>query len=153
MKSYELSEFTFLLKLGLWSGGAVSGLGHVSAASNHHGEMPVAGMAGVWLGGGVMLESMDGERLVFSVYDPYAGRYRCFDVSAELDTPEEAGERVTMAMIEKSLTGILEDEIKNVRRGKHPTVSDYTPWRDKRRYEATNYSFRTGSIPKPGRRR
>lgn len=150
MKPCELSEFTFLLKMGLWSGGAVSGLGHVSAASKTD-TLPMAGLAGLLLGGGVMLERSEEQRLIMSVYDPYDGRYRCFTVSADFNT-SSADRPVTMDEIEKALTMVLEQETKNARRGKGLTFKEYTPWREKRRYEANYYSPRSGALPKPGRR-
>lgn len=152
MKPCELSEFTFLLKLGLWSGGAVSGLGHVSAASKTD-TLPMAGLCGLWLGGGVTLERSEGEMLVMSVYDPYTGRYKCFAVSADFNTSASVDRPATMDEIEKALTLVLEQEATRARRGKGTTFKEYTPWKEKRRYEATYYSARTGSIPKPGRRR
>lgn len=154
MKPYELSEFTFLLKLGLWSGGAVSGLGHVSAASKYADELPMAGLTGVWLGGGVTLERSEQERLVLSVYDPYTGRHNCFTASVDFNAAEPEDRPITMGAIENILTDILAREEKSARRGKRvATFSEYTPLREKRRYEATYTSFRTGSIPTPRRRK
>jgi hypothetical protein len=153
MKPCELSEFTLLLKLGLWNGGAVSGLGYVSAATKHADGMPMVGLAGLWLGGGVTLESAEGGQLVLSVYEPYAGRYECFAVSADFNMPGFAERPTTLHEIEMALAAAIEQETKAIRRGRGTTFSEYTSLRDKRRYQAAYTSVRTGSIPTPRRRR
>ncbi|NDV64651.1 hypothetical protein [Bacteroides sp. 224] len=86
MKTYELSEFSFLLKLGLWTGGEVIGLGYVSSANKVSSNENTAGLSGIELSSGVRLEKqemtgMSDMDLIFSVYEPYRGTYLFWSVS------------------------------------------------------------------------
>lgn len=141
MKTYELSEFISLLRLGLWSGGEISGLGHVSAASEASEISELSGLTGVWFGSGIMLESIEqdnvGMKLTFSIYDPYEGGYNHFEVSASsVDTIGEV------------LQAIAEGKEGKEKRGGTQTYIGGS-LREKRKYESTHTSIRSGTIPKP----
>lgn len=144
MKTYDLTEFTFLLKLGLWNGGRVSGLGYVSAAKASDG-ITMSGLNGIVLGGGIMLErSAPGPandlQLTLSVYNPYAGRYDSYTVLADFNLPGVKQLPTTQDEIEKA-----------VRRSGN--TGAYIPFREKLRYEAAHSSVRTGRIATPRRKR
>lgn len=135
MKAYELSEFTSLLRLGLWSGGEIAGLGYVSVAREANGDPGLSGLTGVWFGNGIMLENIQPDnvemKLVFSLYDPYEGVYKYYNVYTY-----SAGsvEEVLQALTEK-------------RGGAQAYIGGSL--REKRKYESTYTSIRSGTIPKP----
>ena len=95
MKTYELPEFTFLLKLGLWTGGEVGSSGYISPATKTSFSGSMAGLTGIELSGGVRLEKyelseMNGMSLFFSIYEPYRGTYQFWVVSADdVKNPED----------------------------------------------------------------
>ena len=155
MKTYDLTEFTFLLKLGLWNGGRVSGLGYVSAAKASDG-ITIPGLNGIVLGSGIMLErSAPGPandlQLTLSVYNPYAGRYDSYTVLADFNLLGVKQLPTTQDEIEKALTQVLEEIEQAVRRSGN--TGAYTPFREKLRYEAAHSSVRTGRIATPRRKR
>ena len=152
MPAHTLSTFAFLLKLGLWGGGSVSGLGYVSAAERCTEAFPVAGLNGLWLCGGVALEKHDpapagGQRLVLSVDDPYSGECTTYAVRADFDLPGMPRRALTREAIENALVSALGEAERSARRG--PKPRGYTPYRDKLRYEAAHSSVRTGRISTP----
>ncbi len=145
MKTYRLTEFTSLLRLGLWSGGRIPGFGYLSVARQQAGGNAPAGIGGVWLGGGVTLESSrpdpEGSAiLTFSIYDPYRGEYLFYGVSATLESEE----------VEESLETLLEQEGQLYRKRKQNL---YISFQQKRRYEAIHSSYRGGTVPTSRRRR
>ena len=111
MKQYELSEFVFLLRLGLWNGGDVAGIGYISKVRDAEAMQAYAGCIGMRLGSDVMLEhsrtNAYGEtEMTFSVYDPYTGSYRCQAVTAhQAERAEEALLWMNKEMERENLSG------------------------------------------------
>lgn len=140
VKTYELSEFIFLLRLGLWGGGEITGLGYVSKTRGATGEIGNAGLTGMCLGSGVMLENsrsdLPGEsNLVFSIYEPYTGDYRFQVVTANCDGD-----------IKRMLLAILDGtEWINDRGGRK--IREYVSLQSKRRYGVEHKSLRSGLLP------
>lgn len=156
MRMYGLQEFAFLIGMGLWNGGVVQGLGHVAAARGHAEELPMAGLCGLALGAGVMLEKnapgvCGGWELVLSVYDPYAGGYRFCEVSADFDMSGMPDRAMTQREVEKALAQIPGQEVGDGG-SKRRVSKEYTSLRDLKRYEASYSSYRTGRIPTSKRR-
>jgi hypothetical protein len=79
---YEVSEFITMLRLGLWTGGDISGVGRSSAARAVESGALEAGVWGMDMGRGVMLEHLEegeqGQDALLSVYNPYDGGYACY---------------------------------------------------------------------------
>jgi hypothetical protein len=147
MKNYELSEFISLLRLGVWCGGEVGGIGYVSAARSV--ESPTGGMAGVcglWLGGGVMLEG-DGGRsepgttgtvtggMTFSVFDPYTGRHNWWAVDTDLD--DNPAELISAIIKEAERAWLLGPRLPR----------EHVSLQNRRRHVAQFSSMRGGSLP------
>lgn len=146
MKVYELSEFIFLLRLGLWSGGEIASLGYVTAARNADGDGGIAGLGGIWLGSGITLEhsrpNPSGEtELTFSIYEPYTGEYRFLAVAAS------CGED-----IERLIFTITEEAERTNRRGARKP-QEHESLQSKRRYIAQHSSPRSGAVPTTRRNR
>ena len=144
MKTYQLPEFAFLLKLGLWTGGHMGGFGYVSPAQKTLPCGSMYGISGISLNESVTLEkyeysgsnSLD---LLFSVYEPYEGTYTCWKVSTAYTED-----------VETALFSVVTASGK-VKRYGGITWKEYaqTSIKSKRRYESTNRSIRTGAIPLP----
>lgn len=87
MKVYEMSEFIFMLRCGMWCGGSISGFGYISAARKTESVNVLAGLRGVRLSNSIMLErsvprSFGETEMLFSVYDPYTGGYTFSEATA-----------------------------------------------------------------------
>jgi hypothetical protein len=147
MKKYELSEFIFLLRLGVWRGGEIVGIGYVSAARKGTEVDGLAGLMGFPLGSGVMLEqnrsySYGETDMTFSVYDPYSGAYDRFTVTAGCDGNME---EVLLAVLNEAER---ENMITSARKS-----AAYVSIRSKRKYVAEYSSMRGGKVPAPRKTR
>lgn len=146
MKTFALSEFTSLLRLELWNGGHLSGLGYVSPARKTNRDAGLSGLTGMRLAGGIMLEDIrregEGSNLIFSVYDPYTGGYIYYETSAY-------SEGNTCEAFQSLRTG----EEREAEKQRARITSSGSLFRDKLRYGSTQYSIRGGRIPSPGSRR
>jgi hypothetical protein len=160
MKKHELTELVFLLRLGLWSGGEVTGIGHVSAAlpvAIDFPELHTIGTTGLWLGGGVMLESgknntsnMRGETgatsfagngaMTFSVFDPYTGGYNLWRVTTERD--ERPAELLAAIIAEAERERIFGRRLPR----------EHVSLQSRRRHVAQFGNMRGGSLPTIRRR-
>lgn len=149
MKTFALSEFTSLLRLELWNGGYLSGLGYVSPARKTGRDASLSGLTGLRLAGGVMLEDIrrEGEEsnLTFSVYDPYTGGYLFYETSAY----SEGNTREAFQAFQVLWMG----EEREAEKQRARITSSGSLFRDKLRYGSTQYSIRGGRIPTPGSRR
>ncbi len=144
MKTYQLPEFAFLLKLGLWTGGHMGGFGYVSPAQKTFPSGNMYGISGISLNESVTLEKYEysGSNILdlfFSVYEPYEGSYTCWKVStAYLEDVETALFSVVTASGKvESYGGITWKEYAE------------TSLQSKRRYVAAYSSMRSGAIIQP----
>jgi len=144
-ESYNISEFVACLKLGIWPGGEVGQLGYLSSLRLLSQGSANAGLWGVQVGFGVMLErSIMGDTgktaMDFSVYDPYEGGYKLYRVMSGLTVAEAMNAIMDMA----SLSG----EKMRWSSG----VAGKSPYAFNRKYTAEYRSPRSGSIDTVGRK-
>jgi len=88
MKTYELSEFTFLLKLGLWTGGKILDFGYLSEAEMISTNNNIAGILGIEFSNTVVLEKYELKginviNLIFSIYKPLQGMYQLWRMNMD----------------------------------------------------------------------
>lgn len=144
-KTYSLPEFVFWLKLGLWTGGNLEGLGYVSPAHKTPPTSNMCGLNGIYLNESVTLEKYEAWSntslvLLFSVYEAYSGTYTCWEVSTNYveDIESALFSSFNETTTKKGTTwkGYAQDSIKS-----------------KRRYSGAHNSIRTGTILQPRHKR
>jgi hypothetical protein len=139
MEKCKLPEFICLLRLGLWGGGEVAGIGYVSTARSVGRTGSLAAMTEFGLGCRIMMECgrsgvNGGAEMTFSVYNPYSGEYDFFAVTAERDDN----------MKELLHTMVKEVERESLLGPRLPR--EYVSLHSKRRYVAGYSSMRSGKI-------
>ncbi|MCC8036105.1 MAG: DUF5456 family protein [Rikenellaceae bacterium] len=145
-KTYSISEFIELLGLDVWPGGMVEGLDYVSAPTPSQGEQESAGLTGLWLGSGLMIErerpneATDTE-IIFSKYDPYRSVYDFLSVRTQ----------TSKGQVKAIVRELMEKESLSHRRGRK-TFTD-SPFKQQAGYEANHYSMYGGAVSKPKTRR
>jgi hypothetical protein len=144
MKTRDISKFKFLLKMGLWPGGEVSGIGYVSRATVTT-STPAAGLTGCRIGSGMTLEadrtaSVTGTGYILSVYDPYRGDFTSYVFSVAI-------REKTVNVMEAMCSGLPKPvRLPHNANGKHPFY--HAP-----KYTAEHTSWRSGHIPQPNTRK
>ncbi|MDR2978855.1 MAG: DUF5456 family protein [Bacteroidales bacterium] len=145
MKTCDISEFKFLIKMGLWPGGDVSGIGYVSRATVTTTSAPMTGLSGYRISSGMTLETdrtscATGTGYILSIYDPYNGHFTCYAFSVAVRKKETDFMEVMCSGLPKPV------QLPHNANGKHPFY--HAP-----KYTAEHTSWRTGYIPKPNTRR
>lgn len=146
MKTFGLSEFVTLLRLELWNGGHLSGIGYISPARRADREAGRSGLTGLRLAGGIMLEEIrrdgTGSKLIFSVYDPYEGRHLFYETSTY--SPED---------IRETFRAVMAGGEAGTEKQHGRLTSSGSLFREKLRHGSTQYNMRGKRTPSPGSRR
>ncbi len=137
MQNYTLKEMLGSLRLGLWSGGYIDGVGYLSGVSHSQPSSSGCGVLGISLWYDMMLEpSWNDSEVNISVYDIYAGGFMLYTMSFVSG--------IDIGAFKRKLIEIVEGQRKKM--SWSHTIYKRNMYAIESRYSASHSSLRTGKV-------